>query len=253
VNTKEKLNIPTRFLLHTLRKPELYDTIALKPSHYILTINPYEKLNSDMTRYVSLGEKLGMDKESNTLVKETQKRKIPWYSYTNLLAKNPRIFGNVFIIDKLRVNTANLMAHYTSEKVTAGGSFHVLSVASDDNAKILALWYNSMVHLFLFLFAGRAIQGAYYRALISDLKKLPILDVSKVDKKSRQRLVRLFDKYSSTKFPPFPKQIEDRTREEIDLAILQALEANNPEKTMKSIYKYVYDRIGKLKAETNRK
>ncbi|MHB1830015.1 MAG: Eco57I restriction-modification methylase domain-containing protein [Candidatus Micrarchaeaceae archaeon] len=251
-NTKETLHISKKLLIHTIRKPELYDKVKVNPDHYLLIINPNEKIDRDLERYISLGEKLEQDKESSTLVKTTHREKVPWYSYTYLLRKNPKIFGNVFIIDKLRVNTGKLMAHYTPEKVTAGGSFHILSVDSDENAKILALWYNSMIHMFLFLYAGREIQGAYYRALISDLKKLPMIDVDKIDKKSRLKLLSLFDKYASTTFPTFPKQIEQGIKKELDLTLLEVLGEKDQEKTLKFIYQYLSDKIEKLRVETNR-
>jgi hypothetical protein len=252
IQTKEKLNVPNKFLIKAIRKPELYNTIGLKPSHYIIVINPYEKLNEDMRRYLNLGEKLGMDKVSKTLMRETQKRRIPWYSYTYLISKNPNIFGKVFLIYKLRFNTAKITAHYVSDNITAGGMFLIIKPKTDEDAKILALWYNSTIYTLLLLTKGRAIQSSYYEALMKDIKKLPLIDISKLDIQTKRNLVNLFDKYSSIKLPPFPKQIEQNVKEEMDLAILKALEVNNPEKALKLIYKNVYDKIKTLSSEINR-
>jgi len=249
IQTKEKLHIPKKVLVPTIRKPELYNAIRLKSLHYLLTIHPNEKIDADLGRYIVLAEKMDLDKESDTLLKTIKKEKVPWYSYTYLLLKNPKIRGEVFVIDKLRVNTGKLMAHYTSEKVTAGGSFHIISTNSDADAKILTLWYNSTIHLFLFLFRGREIQGGYYRALISDLKNLPILNISTLEKETKQELIRIFSKYADTKFLSFPKQIEQEEKREIDLAILKALGASDPGKLLKEIYKSVYDKIEKLRTE----
>ena len=250
VHTKEELFIEKRLLSSSIRKPEMYKTIQLKPSHYLLSIHPNEKINKDLQRYISLAEKLGMDKQSSTLVKTVQKEKVPWYSYTHLLKRNPKIFGNVFVVDKLRVNTGKIMAHYLPQKVTASGMFHVISLNSDEEAKILALWYNSTVHMFLFLFRGREIQGGYYRALISDLKRLPIIDTSKLETNIRKKLIRIFDEYKNKEPPSFPKQIEESFKKEPDLAILEALGASNPEKLLTTLYKNVYDKIEKLRTES---
>ena len=64
----------------------------------------------------------------------------------------------------------------------------------------------------MFLFRGREIQGGYYRALISDLKNLPMLNISALEKETKQELIRIFSKYADTKFLSFPRQIEQEEK-----------------------------------------
>ena len=99
----------------------------------------------------------------------------------------------------------------------------IISGIQDEDAKILALWMNSTIHLAQVLV--NKIEDIWINVHEYVLKDYQILDPRRLEAKKRRELIALFDRIASSDFPSLEEQIEERFKYRVDMdeAILTCL------------------------------
>jgi len=99
------------------------------------------------------------------------------------------------------------------------------------NAKIINLYFNSMVSLLQIVLLKSETLGTYSRLLKNDWQQFKILDIQKLTQKEKRTLLNLFEKLKDIEFPSILEQLENRfwARVELDKTILKILGFTNKE------------------------
>lgn len=122
---------------------------------------------------------------------------------------------------------------------------------SDEDAKILAVWFNSTINALQLLLRRIETRGAWMAFRKYVMNGLFVLDPSELSGNKRKTLLTTFDKIKDIEFPSFLKQLRDRfpSRTTIDKAVLSVLGLGDEE--IDSILDYLYpalaNEIEKLK------
>jgi hypothetical protein len=136
------------------------------------------------------------------------------------------------------------MAFYSESAITPCKMFWAIQGLSDEDAKILALWFNSTINIAQILTRRAKIEGAFmgldqYIPQKYILQKFLVLNPSKLEPERRNQLIRVFEQRAKTKLPSIIEQLKTKNlvRGAIDLAVLQALEIKgNHEELLDSAY-----------------
>jgi len=125
----------------------------------------------------------------------------------------------------MRINTQRLTALFLSEPVLSNmwWPFKLRDKLGEDAEKILVLWLNSTMGIFLFVSSRVETQGAWVTFKKPRLYAMPVLDVRKLTKRQRQKLVQAFDQLADKPLKPLSQLADDPVRKAIDDAISNAL------------------------------
>jgi len=115
------------------------------------------------------------------------------------------------------------MCYYSKQPIGGPGMTWIISGIQDEDAKILALWMNSTIHLAQVLV--NKIEDIWINVHEYVLKDYQILDPRRLEAKKRRELIALFDRIASSDFPSLEEQIEERFKYRVDMdeAILTCL------------------------------
>lgn len=222
------LTIPSTHIFKVLRRPANY-TRQITPSLHDYGI----KLTSDVVE--ELWFKTYLQKTEHWA--EPAKRSFgkEWFTHITqqLLKKEP--FGYLFIVDKLGITTAGVLAHFTDEKVSCTKNFYLARNLERSQAKLLAAWFSSSWYLLLYMATRREVGGSYGRLQLVDYKNESlILDSSKVDPSLREHVLDVFEELRNVHLPPILAQVKERTKKTLDLAVgrLLGIEEEELEKTV---------------------
>lgn len=134
----------------------------------------------------------------------------------------------------------SLFAWYS--KTPMAGYSLVLNVTglNDDDAKILALWFNSTINALQFLLKRIETRGAWIAFRKYVMSSLFVLDPSSLSDNQRKVMLKTFDEVKATEFPSFLKQLKDRfpSTITIDKTVLRVLGFD--EKEIDNILDYLY-------------
>ena len=139
----------------------------------------------------------------------------------------------------LSAPNTSAMAFYSESAIAPCKMFWAIQGLSDEDAKILALWFNSTVNIAQILTRRAETEGAFMGLDQYILQKFLVLDPSKLEPERRDQLIRVFEQHAKTKLPSIIEQLKTKNlvRRAIDLAILQALEIKgNHEELLDSAY-----------------
>ena len=129
----------------------------------------------------------------------------------------------MFIVDKFGITSTGVIAHFTDERISASKNFYIIDCSSK-TAKILGAWLNSTLFIVLYLTSRREIGGAYGRLQIVDYQKEPLfIDIHKIDGKTSREIEGVFDILRKQPLAPLNKQLNLKTRRELDALFLQVL------------------------------
>ncbi|GAB4475290.1 MAG: hypothetical protein OHK0057_22890 [Thermoflexibacter sp.] len=140
-------------------------------------------------------------------------------------AKNK--FVNLAVAMKINIYSPNtsFLAIYSENDFLQADVFKIVPNISNKQAKILCLNFNSILHLTQVIVNKSQATGMYAHIKETDLLNFQLLDYEKLTDKEKEKLLAVFDKWSSVEFPSMVEQIEKRFegRVAMDRAILEVL------------------------------
>jgi len=136
--------------------------------------------------------------------------------------------GQLLIVERARLNTYTVLAVYLDESALSNVWWPIK--LDDEVAKILAVWMNSTFGFLLLSSIAEVTQGPWVDFKKEHLWRMPVLDVNKLGRKTKNALLNLYDKplngkkISELKFKALPKEFaEPYARKIIDEEICKAL------------------------------
>jgi len=220
----EELSLPLSALAHGLRSSSKVDTIDVsKESDFIVTA------------YFENVDKVCPNISRDTLKK--WKRKIYERASNCLIARR-------FV---LPAPGLSFLAFY-SDKPIVGADMWCVKGLSDEDAKILALWFNSTLNL-LQVYVLRTLD-TWMKIHDYTLKEFLTLDTTRLDQDERKELLELFNEVGTVKLPSILQQLKQKhpTRRKIDKTILKILGFDEKEidERLDELYTLLADEIERL-------
>ena len=159
--------------------------------------------------------------------------------------------GKILVPDRIRWNTAHVIALYSQEPVLSNIFYAVkLEVPQEIEEysnKALVLWFNTVWGLLIVLTSRQETEGAWSSLKIGQWRLLPVLNVNELDNDTLKRLANIFDKYSNKPLKriqyQFNPQNPDPVRLGLDLEFLKALHSDLDEEFVKNELFELYRRI----------
>ncbi|MCX7967637.1 MAG: hypothetical protein N3B10_03990 [Armatimonadetes bacterium] len=132
--------------------------------------------------------------------------------------------GRVLVAERMRLNTQRLPAILMSEPVLSNvwWPFQLREGLGDDAEKVIVLWLNSTMGIFNLVANRVETQGAWVTFKKPTLHSMPVLDVRKLTKRQRQKLVQAFDELADKPLLPLSQIADDPIRKAIDDAVCAA-------------------------------
>jgi hypothetical protein len=230
IESQQSLRFSREVLLPALRKPSLYSrSVSPSTHHYILRVPegykenvPPEYIEERRPKWRVAEARFGED----------------WLHHIDQQLNSKKPFGYLFTVDKFGITTTGTIIHYFDEEMTASKNFYVID-CNQQTAKLLAAWMSSTFFILMFLAARREIGGPFGRLQIIDYLREPIfLDVTNISKALQQLILSKFDEFRLLELPPLRDQIGWKPRNELDHAILNALqiEGVTPDEFLQEVY-----------------
>jgi methylase of polypeptide subunit release factors len=160
-NGKDVIEIPKKYLVKCLRKPEYYSKGVYidDPKFYVLSIE--DTLQGDLERYVVWG----IEQKVPALSFGEQ-----WYKHTWKQIKTKKPYGYIFLRDKIDLERHKILANYSNIPLCASKNFYIVKT----NNPLIAVWFNSsVVRDFLKIFS-RKITDSWTRLLEEDYLQIPV-------------------------------------------------------------------------------
>jgi len=161
--------------------------------------------------------------------------------------------ARVLIPDRIRWNTAHVIALYSEEPVLSN-IFYTIKLRVDDDIrayaeKALVLWLNTTWGILTVLFNRQETEGGWTRLKMAQWRLLPVLDVSKLDLSKLRELADVFDRYAEKTSKRLPEQFNpkdsDPIRLGIDIDFLKAFDPNIDEnkarEALLDLYRHIYE------------
>jgi len=160
-NGKDTIEIPKKYLIKCLRKPEYYmkNTHIDDPGFYILSID--DTPQGDLERYIDWG--LEQNIPALSLGNE-------WYKHVWKQIKTKKPYGHIFIHDKIDLKKHKILANYSSKSLCASKDFFIIKT----NNPLIAMWYNSEVMRDFLKIFGRKISDSWVELLVEDYLQIPV-------------------------------------------------------------------------------
>jgi len=117
------------------------------------------------------------------------------------------------------------LAFYSAQKMFFGGSFWMIEIDDDVQAKLLTLWLNSTLNLFQLFIERKETEGSWIWLDNYILQEFMMLDFSKLSEHEKKKLLAVFEKNGKTSVPSLLEQIESKNikRREVDKIFLRLL------------------------------
>jgi type I restriction-modification system DNA methylase subunit len=228
--TKERISIPLKALAFGVRRASGVDTIDISESLDYIVVKDFPGIERFFTG--NLGERF----------KKTSKI---WEEYIKSRQAN-------FLINRrfdISARNTNVLACYTQEPATGMNLWSVKGF-SDDDAKILTLWFNSTLNLMQILMDRIEARGAWITLHKYGIEELKILDPSKLESQDKKHLLEIFESIKGESLPSLLEQLKQghRVRKRIDRAILEMLGYQGDiESTLERLYHSLAVEIDRLK------
>ena len=134
----------------------------------------------------------------------------------------------------------SLIAFYSRKYFTPTNIFWSVKGISEEDAKILALWFNSSLNILQILLKRKETRGAFLELDKYIVEQFLILDPRKLDAQQRQILLEVFNRIGCVEFPSILDQLQNNfwARKIIDSAFLKIL--GYTDKEIDEILSYLY-------------
>jgi len=102
---------------------------------------------------------------------------------------------------------------------------------SEDEVKILTLWFNSSINLLALLINRTETRGAWTKLHEYAMKEMLLLDPKKPKKQERDQLLQFFESVKNMAFPSMLEQLKTKfaQRKELDMMLLQIIDYSKKE------------------------
>jgi len=164
--------------------------------------------------------------------------------------------SRLLVPDRIRVNTAHVIALYTAEPVLSN-IFYALRLKNskdEDRVKALCLWLNTTWGILSLLANRSETEGAWVNLKMTHWRLQPILDVTRLDEEKVRGLASVFDKYCREELRRLPEQFKpndtDPIREGIDKDFLQVMEVKFSDKELNDLYSLVNQNLSTWTGES---
>lgn len=135
--------------------------------------------------------------------------------------------GRLLVAERIRLNTARLLAIRVSEKALSNTwwpvATHGKGVSDSELDKIMALWFNSSLGLLTIVASRVDTQGAWVELKKPVLEEMFVLDPRKLSIPARKILCNAYDEIGKLELVALPNIEIDIVRASIDTAIAAAL------------------------------
>ena len=157
-----------------------------------------------------------------------------------------RYAGRVLVPDRIRWDTAHVVALYSQTPLLAN-MFYAVRLRGGENAeKALVYWLNTTWGMLTVLAYRSETEGAWSNIKLWQWRLLPVLDVTRLDADVLEKLANLLDKHGTAPLRRIPCQFSgepsrvDKARLEIDLDLLRTLapgiDVEEAEKALLQLY-----------------
>jgi hypothetical protein len=160
-NGKDTIEIPKKYLIKCLRKPEYYSKKIYidDPKFYVLSIE--DTPQGDLEKYIAWG----LEQKVPALSFEEQ-----WYKHIWKQIKTKKPYGHIFLRDKIDLERHRILANYSNTPLCASKNFYIIKT----NNPLIAIWFNSaVVKDFLKIFSKK-ISDSWTRLLEEDYLQIPV-------------------------------------------------------------------------------
>ena len=161
---------------------------------------------------------------SNLLDKKTKMKSFDWEIAKR---RSNNKFVNLIFAIKFRLNSPNtsFISFFSEEPYIQADVFKIIPNISIEKAKIICLYHNSTFNIVQILSKKGETQGGFGIIRETDLLNFQLLDDEKLTDKEKEKLLAVFEAWSSVEFPSIVEQIEKRFegRVAMDKAILEVL------------------------------
>jgi hypothetical protein len=162
-----------------------------------------------------------------------------------------KYYGRVLIPYNFDWTRAHVTALYSTEPVMSNVFFIVRLRVNDEvrelAEKSIVLWLNTTWGLLSMLVNRLETSGPWSKFVLAQWKLMPVLDVTSIERKTLERLARVFDKYASRSPKRIPNQFNpdnpDTVRLGIDVDFLKALDPNIDDRFVKDELCELYGKI----------
>ena len=163
----------------------------------------------------------------------------------------PRL-ANLVISRRFDISaTGTRFLAYYSEKPMVGVDMWSIQGITDDDAKILSLWFNSTPNLLALLIQRTETRGAWMKLHEYAMREMQLLDPKKLRKQEKEELLQFFESVKDLSFPSILEQLKRNfaPRKELDTMLLRFLGYSNKEadQLLKYLYPALANEIEKLK------
>jgi hypothetical protein len=163
----------------------------------------------------------------------------------------PRL-ANLVISRRFDISaTGTRFLAYYSEKPMVGVDMWSIQGLTDDDAKILSLWFNSTPNLLALLIQRTETRGAWMKLHEYAMREMQLLDPKKLRKQEREQLLQFFESIKATQFPSILEQLRTRyaPRKELDTLLLRLMGCSDKEalQLLDYLYPALTKEIEKLK------
>ena len=120
----------------------------------------------------------------------------------------------------------SVCAIVSDEEFTPTQTMTIITHISTDDAKILALWLNSSLHILQMIVERVETEGAYMELPEWAMKELFIINPDSLTNIQRKKILKIYEKISNIEFPSLVQQLKEgfSSRDEIDQVFLDILE-----------------------------
>jgi len=141
------------------------------------------------------------------------------------------------------------LAYYSNKLFSPSQMFWAIKGMKNEDAKILALWWNSSLNTMQILSHKKETRGAFMQLLAYSTKSFKVLNFKTLPKETRTELIKTFDSVSDKEMPSILTQFKtsNPVRLEIDKAIFKALGIFISDSELKKIYVAIDEEIEQLK------
>jgi len=166
-----------------------------------------------------------------------------------------RYATRILVPDRIRWDTAHVVALYCVEPVISN-IFYAVNLRVNNDIRILAekalvLWLNTTWGILTVLFNRQETEGGWTSLKMVQWKLLPVLDITRLEPSTLERLANVFNKYSEKVPTRIPQQFNpknpDPVRLGMDMDFLKALDPGLDEARVKGalldLYRHVHDAL----------
>jgi len=229
--TNETVEIGKKRLCYGIRRASGLNTIDLSNSQDYIVMEPFEGIE----RFLP-----------SKSVGNFRKHYKSWKEYVRSR------FGKFLISRRFDLSATGtcFLAYYSTEPTT-GQNLWSLKGVSEEEARILSLWFNSTPNLLQVYLQRMETRGAWMEINDGMINDFLLPDIRSLNNKERRNLLDLFERIKNKEFPSILDQLktEFAPRREIDTVILQLLGYSSEEaaQLLDYLYPALASEIEKLK------